>query len=597
MDQVKNFIKATVSTIYDTIETEIVLNSGHNLPDPISNNYNLVWWNSTSYPDPADDPNVEIVRVTALLGNTITIIRNQELSGASTKNNVGVNYKMILGPTAKTITDINDKIDTDISTHAILTATHGVSEIADAADFEIGAEVNNISDTDATDLTDGGQSSLHYHDSDRDLDNSTGVLTDGNIPTSIARDIEVATNIGIHAAISDIHHSKIHAAEHVDGTDDIQDATNIVKGLATATHISEIEINTTKNTNATHTGEVIGSDGLIIDSTAISNKGLVTAIGVDQVLIVDATDGELKRSLISDFASVGGDMATTVYDPTAIADDAFDMDNMIEGLAKIFTNTERSKLTSIDISADVNNISDINAVDLTDGNQSSLHYHISDRDLSNVIGTLSKENIDVDIARDSEVVTSIATHAGLSNIHHTEAHLLGSHITDTLANLNTNVIDATLIDTADSRLSDARVPTVHTIESHSSTDATGAELEELTNGSITVLHTHDALAPYVYTPSASGTSTLDLNASSIHDIIMPTGNITIAISNETNGDIFTVKILQDGTGSRTVTWFSTIKWEDGTTPTLTTTADKADTFVFRCTGTDTYDGFTVGLNT
>jgi hypothetical protein len=99
-----------------------------------------------------------------------------------------------------------------------------------------------------------------------------------------------------------------------------------------------------------------------------------------------------------------------------------------------------------------------------------------------------------------------------------------------------------------------------------------------------------------HTPGAAGTATLDLDVSRIHDITMPAGNITIAISNENNGDIFTIRILQDGTGSRTVTWFSTIKWAGGSAPTLTTTANKADTVIFRVTGTDTYDGFVVGKN-
>jgi hypothetical protein len=78
---------------------------------------------------------------------------------------------------------------------------------------------------------------------------------------------------------------------------------------------------------------------------------------------------------------------------------------------------------------------------------------------------------------------------------------------------------------------------------------------------------------------------------------MPAGNITIAISNATAGQFFVVEILQDSVGSRTVTWFSTIKWTDGnTTPTLTTTASKKDTFAFRVTGVGTYDGYIAGQN-
>ncbi len=99
-----------------------------------------------------------------------------------------------------------------------------------------------------------------------------------------------------------------------------------------------------------------------------------------------------------------------------------------------------------------------------------------------------------------------------------------------------------------------------------------------------------------YSPAGGATVTFDLNVSRNNDIVMPAGNITIAVLNEVNGMIFTVRILQDGVGSRTVTWFSTIKWADGSAPVLTITADKADTFIFRVTGTDAYDGFIVGQN-
>lgn len=102
--------------------------------------------------------------------------------------------------------------------------------------------------------------------------------------------------------------------------------------------------------------------------------------------------------------------------------------------------------------------------------------------------------------------------------------------------------------------------------------------------------------PATYTPDVAATATLDVSNSNIHSITMPAGNITIAVSNETVGQIFLVEITQDGTGSRTVTWFTTIKWAGGTAPTLTTTGSKRDTFAFRVTGVDTYDGFVVGQN-
>jgi len=39
-------------------------------------------------------------------------------------------------------------------------------------------------------------------------------------------------------------------------------------------------------------------------------------------------------------------MTAVVYDPTSIAGDAFDMDNMVEGTSKILTTAERAKITA-----------------------------------------------------------------------------------------------------------------------------------------------------------------------------------------------------------------------------------------------------------
>jgi len=113
LDQTANFIKVEVSTGYDAAATSIVLSAGQGaeMPNPSGDNYNVVWWDSTNYPDPADDPNVEVVRVTAVSTDTLTVTRNQESSGASTKNTGGATYKMLLGITKKMI----DDIETDIA--------------------------------------------------------------------------------------------------------------------------------------------------------------------------------------------------------------------------------------------------------------------------------------------------------------------------------------------------------------------------------------------------------------------------------------------------------------------------------------------------
>jgi hypothetical protein len=101
MDNFKNFAKVTVSTGYDASATSIALTTGHGVKFPAPP-FNATWWNSTDYPDPSDDPNVEIVRVTAIVTDTLTVTRAQESISASTKNASGKTYRMVAGLTAKT---------------------------------------------------------------------------------------------------------------------------------------------------------------------------------------------------------------------------------------------------------------------------------------------------------------------------------------------------------------------------------------------------------------------------------------------------------------------------------------------------------------
>ena len=99
-----------------------------------------------------------------------------------------------------------------------------------------------------------------------------------------------------------------------------------------------------------------------------------------------------------------------------------------------------------------------------------------------------------------------------------------------------------------------------------------------------------------WTDNADGaTVTFNMATTNRHRVTLG-GNRTLAVSNVKAGQSFVLRLLQDGTGSRTVTWFSTIKWAGGAAPTLTTTAGKADLIGFICTSAGNYDGFVVGQN-
>ena len=63
------------------------------------------------------------------------------------------------------------------------------------------------------------------------------------------------------------------------------------------------------------------------------------------------------------------------------------------------------------------------------------------------------------------------------------------------------------------------------------------------------------------------------------------GNRTLSsATGGVTGQFISILVIQDGTGSRTITWNAAYEFKDDTAPTLTTTAAKGDIFVFRYNG-------------
>lgn len=110
MDLSKNFAKGALSAGYGSTATSIVLSTGDGARFPATA-FNAVWWNSTDYPDPSDDPGVEIVRVTARTGDTLTIQRGQEGTAAVAHDTSGKLYKLLAGLTADTLNTLGGAWD------------------------------------------------------------------------------------------------------------------------------------------------------------------------------------------------------------------------------------------------------------------------------------------------------------------------------------------------------------------------------------------------------------------------------------------------------------------------------------------------------
>jgi len=140
--------------------------------------------------------------------------------------------------------------------------------------IEASAEVNNISDINATDLTDAGDSALHYHSTDRARGNHTGTQPASTISDF---DTEVSNNLSVAA-------------------------------------------NTTKVSNVSHTGDVTGSGALTIGADKVKDTHIDFGILTGQVSTADLPEsGNLyyTEARVSANASVAANTAKISYTAAA----------------------------------------------------------------------------------------------------------------------------------------------------------------------------------------------------------------------------------------------------------------------------------------
>lgn len=170
-----------------------------------------------------------------------------------------------------------------------------------------------------------------------------------------------------------------------------------------------------------------------------------------------------------------------------------------------------------------------------------------------------------------------------------DEQLVGIDATQTLTNKTISGGSNTLTGIANSSLAHSSV-TIGT--SSVSLGSTITALQGLTTVSV--------LSYTAASSGSTGTVTFDLSSGNVQNFAFSgssaSDSITFSLTNATTNQIFIMSVTQNSGGSGTVTWFSTIRWTGGGAPTLTTTANKRDTFGFICTGAGTYDGFVVGQN-
>ena len=112
--------------------------------------------------------------------------------------------------------------------------------------------------------------------------------------------------------------------------------------------------------------------------------------------------------------------------------------------------------------------------------------------------------------------------------------------------------------------------------------------------SFTSVATFQGVKETLLTASTGTAYTIVITAASVLNLTL-TGNCAFTFPAASPGAQFTLLLAQDATGSRVPSWPASVRWADGTPPTLTTTAGKTDVITFICDGTY-WLGFVGGLN-
>jgi len=201
---------------------------------------------------------------------------------------------------------------------------------------------------------------------------------------------------------------------------------------------------------------------------------------------------------------------------------------------------------------------------------------ILDADADTTISADTDDQIDIKIAGadDFQFTANTFTAQSGSGIVVPEGGLTfgSTAISSTAAELN--ILDGVTSTAAELNYSD-----LATLGTSAASKVLSANANNLTTISGAVLCTEDTLTD-------QATIAWDVIASPVAKVTLG-ANRTIAAPSGTSpaaGQFVALTVIQDGTGSRTLTWNATYEFKDDTAPTLTTTAAKGDLFVFKYNG-------------
>ena len=447
----------------------------------------------------------------------------------------------------------------DGSTLAVTGAITGSSDLtlqddlildSDAAVLSFG-EDNEIALTHVADtgllLTDsGGTPTLQFHDANESISSDGTDLTlaaGADINLTATTDINIPSNVGLTFGNDG---EKIEG----DGTD-LTIAGNNINLTATA------DVNIPSGVGLTFaTAEKIESDGTDLSITVGSNGDINIPANIG---LTFGDDGEKIEGDGTDLTITGNNINLTATADVVIPANVgitFGTGEKIEGDSTDLTVTSGAKI-NLTATSDVHIPNNVGIV--FGGDSEKIEGDGTDM-------TISANNLTIDAAAD------ITLDAAGNNFKFSSG---GTQILD-IANSSSDVIIKPTVDAKD-------------IIIH---QADGTSLVEFNDGA------YSKFTAMAYFPEATLT---DASTVAWNVLTSPVAKVTLggnrtlgAATGSQAGQFVSLLIIQDGTGSRTVTFNAAYEFKDDTAPTLTTTAAKGDLFVFRYNGSKFLE---VGRNT
>jgi len=347
------------------------------------------------------------------------------------------------------------------------------------------------------------------------------------------------------------------------------------------------------DTSATETKRITWANIKTAIQTLI--EGLASYFNVSTDTLDDITDGATYVKSTNDFTDADHSKLDGIEVNATADQTGAEIKTAYEGEAdtNAYTDAEKTKLAGVEVSADVTDATNVgSSIHGTSGKTTPVDADtvgLIDSAASNVLKKLTWANIKATLKTYFDTL-----YGDMNDLVDDTTPQLGGDL-----DLNGNNIDfpttpniSDCLDEDDMASDSAtKLATQQSIKAYADTmlpKAGGTMSGDITMGNNDIDNAKTVQFNGEYDNGNSSTAKTISFDNGQNQKVTLTGNCTFTFTAPTSIGTFKLKLIQDGTGSRTVTWPATVKWPGGTAPTLTTDASAIDIISFYYDGTNYY---------